>query len=344
MDKKDFYNLMCFVPKTEIHVHEEAVLSRSTIEKVYAKNSGKTLSNEEYESLFSYNDFQGFLDSFIKIQSFFSKIEDLNYFFSDFADYLDKNNIIYCETFFSPTSHLKKGWDFHEMMSIISKNISTIKKERGKTVKILIDVSRSFGVDNAMNNLNLILKENNPDIIGIGLGGNEETGPARDFESVFKKAREKGLHIVVHAGEICGSSSIKDSLDFLKAERIGHGITSVFDEELIARLAKEKIPLEICPTSNIFTKKIVTDIKKHPVRKLYDKGVNVTLNTDDPTFFKVSLIDEYWNLYSQLDFTLDEIKQIIKNGFNSLFVSSSQKQEFCTLVDEKWNKWFASRS
>ncbi|MCR5217311.1 adenosine deaminase [Treponema sp.] len=340
MKKSDFYSLLTALPKAELHIHEEAVLSRSTIKKVYKRSFNKDITSEEYDQLFAYTDLAGFLDSFIKIQKFFTNVEDMELLFKDFSDYLEKNNIVYCETFISPTSHLKKGWDFSKMISLISKSISKIKKEKGRTVKIIIDVSRSFGLENAMNNLDLVLKENSPDIIGIGLGGNEATGPAKDYEKVFVKAKEKGLHVVAHAGEICESWSMKDSINLLKAERIGHGITAINDSDFLKELAENKICLEVCPTSNVFTNTIVKSFDQHPVKKLYDAGVNVTINTDDPTFFKVSLIDEYWNVYKELGFTLKEIKDLVKNSFRNSFISDSAKKKYCSSVDKAWKEWF----
>lgn len=341
MDKKNFYKLLKSVPKAEIHIHQEAVISKKTIKKVYKNGTGKILSEQEYESLFAYTDLAGFLDSFLKIQSYVNNIDDLNYFFDDFKQYLIKNNIIYCETFFSVTSYLKKGWAFHDLLDLVSKNIKKIKTETGRTVKILIDVSRSFGIENAMNNLNSVLKENNPEVLGIGLGGNEKTGPAKDFASVFDKAVNNGLHVVVHAGEICDYTSIDDAIKFLHAERIGHGITAIQSEDFMAELKKSQIPLEVCPTSNTFTKTIVKNIKEHPIKTFYDKGLMVTVNTDDPTFFKVSLIDEYWNLYKNLNFSLEDIKQLIKNGFKASFASDSAKKKYCSLVEKEWQTWFA---
>ena len=340
MNKTDFYRLIRMLPKSELHIHQEAVLSSKTIKKVYKRSHGKAITNTEYASLFDYDDLAGFLNSFIKIQSFFTDMSDLEFLFQDFSDYLEKNNIVYCETFFSPTSHLKKGWNFQEMMTLVSRSIKRIKEKTGRTVKLIVDVSRTFGVENAMKNLDLVLEAKNPDIIGIGLGGNEVTGPAKDFESVFKKARENGLHVVAHAGEICPSSSIKDSINLLGAERIGHGISAAFDEEFMAQLKKDKTPIEVCPTSNVCTKKYVTEMKNHPVRKLFDSGVNVCINTDDPTFFKVSIIDEYWNLYKHLNFSLDEIKQLIKNGFNSLFISDEKKKSYCSEVEKVGKEFF----
>ena len=165
MKKEEFYDLLESIPKAELHVHEEAVLSRETVKKVYKRNFNQDMSDEEFNSLFEYDDLTGFLSSFIKIQSYFTNINDFEYMFKDFEAYLNKNNIIYCETFFSPTSHLKKGWSFHDMISIVQKNIERIKENSGRTVKLIVDVSRSFGVENAMKNLDLVLAEKNPYIV-----------------------------------------------------------------------------------------------------------------------------------------------------------------------------------
>lgn len=342
MNKKDFYSLLAAVPKAEIHLHCEAVISRNTVKKLYKESTGTTLSADEMKNLFAYNDLTGFIKSFLKIQSLFTKTQDFNLVFDDFAKYLEDNNIVYCETFFAPTAFIKKGFSFSEMIRTISASIVKIKETQHRTIKILVDVSRTFGEENAQHNLDLILKENNPNIIGIGLGGDEAKGPAKEFVHVFKNAKEAGLHVVAHAGEDVDSSSIKDALHLLGAERIGHGITAVNDPALITELAKTKIPLEICPTSNTFTKKIVSRMEDHPVRTLFDKGVFVTINTDDPTFFGASLIDEYYNLYTKLNFTLDEIEQLILQGFTASFITDAQKKTYCSAAKKAWDEWMTS--
>jgi adenosine deaminase len=339
MKKKEFCEFLKSIPKAELHVHQEAVLDRRTIKKVYARNFGRELSGGELDALFGYTDLPGFLSSFISIQSYFSKIEDLADLFGDFENYLNKNNIVYCETFFSPTSHLKKGWSFHEIISVIDEAIKKIKNETGRTVKILIDVSRSFGFDNAMKNLDLVLAEKNPDIIGIGLGGDEIKGPAKDFAEVFQKAKANGLHTVIHAGETDGIGSMKDALDLCGAERLGHGIACVDDENFMRELAEKKVPLEVCPTSNVFLlKKFSGRIKNHPAKKIFDAGIPFTLNTDDPTFFKTSLLDEYWKLYHDLNFSPDEICRVVKNAFEFSFMEKSEKEKFIQQVDEAWTR------
>ena len=344
MDKADFYDLMKSVPKAELHVHEEAVLSHSTLKTVFARSSGAPMSEEELSSLFAYTDLAGFLDSFIKIQSYFTQIDDLSLLFDDFGSYLEENNIVYAETFFSPTSHLKKGWDYDKMMAFVQAGVDKIERTSGRVVKVLVDVSRSFGPDNAMRNLDLLLKAHTPCVIGIGLGGDEKKGPAREYKDVFGKAKAEGLHTVLHAGETCGVDSIREAITLCSAERIGHGVSAAQDEDYTKHLASIKIPLEVCPTSNVFLlKELQGDIRRHPIKKLYDAGVFITLATDDPTFFKASLLDEYWNLYGTLGFSLVDIKHILENGFTASFLSEGQKSTFLQRLDDAWLSWFASR-
>ncbi len=342
MNKKQFYSLLKSVPKAEIHLHSEAVMTRKTIRRLYKSCQGAAMTTERMNKLFSYEDLNGFINAFLTVQSYISSADDLKIVFDDIRTYLEDNNIVYAELFFAPSSFLKRGYDFHTMISRISESISNIEKNDKRTMRLLIDVSRTFGEENAMNNLNLTIKENSPYILGIGLGGAESKGPAKDFERVFAKARKAGLHVVAHAGEDVESWSIKDALHLLKAERIGHGITAAQDPELVKEMAKDQIPFEICPTSNTFTKKVVSRIQDHPIRQLYDQGCFVTVNTDDPAFFKVSLIDEYWNLYSKLHFTAEDIRKIIINGFKAAFISDSAKKKYTTSVNKAWKEWFAA--
>ncbi len=342
MNKQDFYSLLKAVPKAELHLHGEAVISNDSIKKLYKTKFGTEMSQEELDSLWDYSDLPGFLKSFIKIQSFFVNPDDSSCFFHDFSRYIRENNIVYVETFFAPTSLMRNGFDFHDLSQRISAAIKKAKEKYGATVKVIVDVSRSFGLENAQHNLDLVLQEKNPDIIGIGLGGDEAKGPAKDYAPVFQRAKENGLHRVAHAGETVDSWSMKDCINLLDVERIGHGISAAYDEEFIKELAESKLPLEVSPTSNLFTKHYVQRIKDHPFKKLFKAGVNVTLNTDDPTFFKVNLIDEYWNAYSKMELKLKDIKRIIHNGFNAAFLSDEEKQKYNDMVEKAWTEWFDS--
>jgi len=142
--------------------------------------------------------------------------------------------------------------------------------------------------------------------------------------------------VVAHAGEVVGPESIWDSLNTLKVERIGHGLTAVQDPKLVSFLAEQQIPIEICMTSNIITQKYVTRAEDHPVRALFDQGVLVVINTDDPTFFNCTLIDEFWLLHSKLKFSMKEIKQVVINGFKASFLSEDEKSSYIQAVETAW--------
>lgn len=334
MNKSEFKNTILNIPKAELHIHIEAVITLNSVKKLYKKRFNEPMSKEEQTSLFAYEDLNGFIQSFLKIQDLVTSEQDFDLIFDDLKKYLVNNGITYCEAFFAPTAFLKKGFDYGKMVEIFHKNIAAIKEETGIIIKLLMDVSRTFGIENAMKNYNLLKQFPCEDIIGIGLGGAEQKGPAADFEEVYKLALKEGYKAVAHAGEDVGPKSIWDALDILGAQRIGHGITAIQDEKLMDALKERQIPVEVCITSNTFTKAVVKKASEHPIRTFYDKGMLVTINTDDPVFFKTTLVDEFWICYKELNFTMDEIKQLIKNSFNASFLSDKEKAEWCAKVSQ----------
>ena len=327
MNKKEFYSFFKSVPKAEIHIHLEAVMSRDTIKALYLKKNGVEFTEEEIEQWFSYDNLNGFIQTFLKVQELFTSVDDFV-----------RNGVVHCEAFFAPSAFIKKGFDYKLMTENFSRNCAKIKKDTGITVKLLGDVSRTFGLENAENNYKMFRENPFDSFIGIGLGGAEAKGPSREFGPVFKKAAADGYHAVAHAGEDVGPESIWDALKICHAERIGHGITACQDNELMTYLADNKIPLEICPTSNTFTKAVVKKLEEHPLRTFFDKGILVTVNTDDPIFFGVELLDEYYNIHKKLNFTETELKQIILNGFDASVLSASEKNKFKADVEKAFSE------
>ncbi|MBQ9631102.1 MAG: adenosine deaminase [Treponema sp.] len=338
MKKAEFSSFLANIPKAEIHIHIEAVMSIASVRKLYEQKHGKKMSKDAESSLFSYSDLNGFINAFLTVQDLFQSVQDFKYVFDDLGKYLSKNNIVYCEAFFAPSAFVKKGFDYGEMVKLFSSKIAQIKEKYGITIKLILDVSRTFGCDNAMKNYELLKEHPCDDIIGIGLGGAEQKGPAKEFEPVFKRALADGFHAVAHAGEDVGPESIWDSIKLLNAQRIGHGISCVQDQALVDYLAKSQLPLEVCITSNVFTKHYVKKTSEHPIREMFDKSIFVTVNTDDPVFFKTTLIEEYWKCFSELNFTLPEIKKLICNAFNATFLSDAQKKKYIQQVNAAWKE------
>ncbi len=319
------------LPKTEIHLHLEGLATVDTIwslMKEHKLDFPDVKNKEDLKKQFLVKSLDEFISLFINIiQNSFKTEDDLKFLIKDAREYLERNNIFHAEIFFAPSKFLQNGFSFEKMVTILDKGAKRIEKTDKRTVKFLIDVSRSFGPENAMKNLDLVLENPKESIIGIGLGGAEISGPAKDYTKVFKKARDNKLHVVAHAGEDVDAYSIWDTIKLLKAERIGHGITSIQDPELMDYLKKKEIPVEVCPTSNLFTRHYVKTIKDHPIKPFLDHGMNVTLNTDDPTLFGVELIGEYMNLLDNGVFTIDEILKLVKNTHFATFMDENLKKK-----------------
>lgn len=337
MNKKDFYKLIKAVPKAEVHIHIEAVPTIKSIKALYKKVNGTEISDDEIKEIFTYEDLNGFIQAFIKIQGLYKSVEDFDYIFNDLAKYLKDNGIVYTEAFFAPTGFLRNGFKYEDMVKVFDKKIAEIKKKHGITIKLLMDVSRTFGLENAMHNYELLKQYPSENIIGIGLGGAESKGPCRDYQPVFELAKKEGYKVVAHAGEDVGPESIWEAIDLLHVDRVGHGTTAIQDEKLMDTLKERKIVLEVCPTSNVFTKKYVKSIAEHPIKKYFQNGLFVTVNTDDPVFFKVSLIDELYKLHNEANFSMEDIQTLIKNAFNATYLSQSEKAEWCAKVDSSFN-------
>jgi adenosine deaminase len=336
-----FYEILRKVPKTEIHLHLEALATVDTIWALMRKNKIScegVASKEDLARRYQIKTLDEFISVFINIvQNSFRTEEDFEFLLKDAAVYIKKNNIRYAEVFFAPTKFLRSGFDFAKIMRTLSNGAAALRRHCGAEIRFIIDVSRTFGEKNAMRNLELILSNKPPEVIGIGLGGAEAAGPAKDFGTVFTEAKAAGLRVVAHAGEDVGPASIWDTLNYLHAERIGHGISAVQDEKLMAHLAEHAVPLEICPTSNLFTRKFVQNIEEHPVREFYNRGICVTINSDDPALFSTSLIDEYMLLYKNGVFADVEIARLIQNNINATFLPEHEKRALSVSMKEAWN-------
>lgn len=312
------------IPKTEIHLHLEACLSKESLRMLLKKNNIQ-ISSEDFDSKFVFKDLNGFIQLFFFIQSSVKSEQDFSILIDSLGLYMKRDNIVYAEVYLAPTKFLQVGLNFEKMLQTIVQEIRLLKERDSIEIRLLIDVSRTFGVDNAMNNLNRVLKLDYPEVIGIGLGGAELLGPAKEYEKVFTLARESGLRVVAHAGEDDGPWSIWDAINYLNVERIGHGTSAIQDPDLMKVISERKIPLEVCVTSNVFTGKYVKSEEHHPVRQFYDNKMVVTINTDDPEIFDVTLSDEYFKLHNSLNFSIDEIIDLVRTGVYSTFYPEKEK-------------------
>lgn len=312
---KDFIRAL---PKTEVHIHMEACISKETLAQVLEKNH-KNFEMSHLEKLYKFSNLQEFVQLFLFIIDSIISPDDFIYIFNNLRTYFEKNNIRYGETFFAPSRMIQNGLNFNEIAQTLDKLSRECRLEGGPDIRFLVDVSRTFGPENASKNLQHVLNAKSNSIIGIGLGGAELMGPAHQYRDVFAQARAEGLHTVAHAGEDDGPWSVRDTVEILKAERIGHGTSAIQDPELIKLLKERQVPIEICLTSNIFTGKYVRKEENHPVRRYYDEGLICCINTDDPEIFNIDLTDEFFKLHKHLNFSIAELVDLIYQGIDSSF-------------------------
>jgi adenosine deaminase len=306
------------LPKTEIHLHIEACISKETIIKILQEHK-ENFDVEEIEKIYQFKNLNEFIKLFLFILDSIKKPEDFQFIFENLKHYLIQNNIRYAEVFYAPSRLIQNGLEFREIARTLDYLAKECVLDGGPEVKFLVDVSRTFGPENASKNLKRLLEAKVDTHIGIGLGGAELMGPARDFRDIFAQARAEGLHCVAHSGEDDGPWSIWDTVQILKAERIGHGTSAIQDPDLLEYLRDRQIPIEICLTSNLFTGKYVRRPQDHPVRRYYDMGIICSINTDDPEIFNVDLTQEYYKLYKYLNFSITEIIDLIRMGVDSTF-------------------------
>ena len=322
------------LPKTEIHIHAEATVSFDSYfrlnEKYKADASLK--SPADFRRLLEMDSLGVMIKNFFYLQSLFRSSEDFLYVVADVDSYARRNNIRYIELFVAPSMVLKQGGvDFDGIMDPLIEGFSSLAARGGPDVRLIIDVSRSFGVENAARNLKLLLRyisgHENDRVIGIGLGGQEIGNPCIAYKDIFVSAREAGLHTVAHAGEEVGPESVRDAVLELGAERIGHGTSSIQDKYLMDLLRDRAVPLEICPTSNVITGKYVRSYEEHPIKEFLGRGILATLNTDDPVLFDVELDEEYVRSVERIGLGEDGALTLLRNGIRATFMDEKRKAE-----------------
>ncbi len=275
------------------------------------------------ERRFAYRDFPHFIDTWVWKNTFIREYDDFTFFASAVANDLLRQNIHYVEAFVSPPDFHQRGLQTQRIIEAVRKGLAQVP---GVRVNLVPDLVRDFGPEHAQRTLAELAEVRNLGVIGVGIGGSEQLYPPQPFESVYQEARRLGFHTSAHAGEAAGAESIWGAVKKLRAERIGHGTRAIEDDALVEWLAEHQIPLEMCPISNLRTG-VVKSIEDHPVRKFFERGLLVTINTDDPKMFGNSLALEYYLLESRLGFTRDEICQLILNAVKACWLPETEKDE-----------------
>ena len=270
--------------------------------------------------LFDYENLDQFLYSYLFTSYFFREISDFEGLIAEVRRGLISQNVVYAEITVSIIEYLRQGLDLSDLIAAME----AIARSPEIRIQWIIDLVRNFGPDETLDVLQRLLALRANSVSGITLGGAERQYPPELFAEHYRLARDAGLHLTVHAGEAVGPESVWGAIRGLGVERIGHGVRSIEDPRLVDNLVEKQIPLEICPTSNLRTG-IYRSYDEHPVRRLYEAGVPISINTDDPTFFRTTLAKEFEHL-STMGFSDDDLLDLLKNGFRHAFLDEPEIQ------------------
>ncbi|HLY25404.1 MAG TPA: adenosine deaminase [Aggregatilineales bacterium] len=323
-------------PKAELHVHLEGSILPNIL-LALAKRNGVLLPTETEVGLrewFHFSDFLHFIEVYIAITRCLRDEEDYEYIAYEFGKEMARQNIRYAEVTFSPSTHHRLGIPFDIYFTGLCRGRDKARAEFGVDFNFVFDIVRNYDDASLCHELadyttSVAIDGKDYGVIALGLGGLEAGYPAQPFAGYFKRALAAGLHSTPHSGETDGPQSIWASLGELQAERLGHGVRAIEDPELVRHLAHNKIPLEINPTSNICLR-VYPSYAEHPFRRLYEAGVIVTVNSDDPPLFNTTLNQEVALLADTFHLDVDAIDEILLNGVRHSFLSAERKKSLET--------------
>ena len=325
------------LPKAELHLHIEGSFEPELMFKIAKRNNIqlKFTTVEQLREAYQFTQLQDFLDLYYAGTSVLIHEQDFYELTWDYLIQAKANNIVHAEIMFDPQAHTARGVSFETVITGISRALKDGEVKLGISTVLIMSFLRHLSEEEAFKTLAESLPYRGL-ITAIGLDSSERGNPPEKFKGVFAKAFEYGFLAVAHAGEEGPPENIWGALDFLQVARIDHGNSSMLDNELIKRLIAGKVPLTVCPLSNIRLK-VVKDLSEHPLKAMLDKGINVTVNSDDPAYFGGYLNDNYVAVAEALSLTKDEIVQLAKNSFLASFLPDSSRQKYIGLLNDFQN-------
>jgi adenosine deaminase len=324
------------VPKVELHLHLEGAIPLAALWKLVGKYGGDPSVPDlaALERRFASRDFAHFIETWRWKNQFLREYEDFAFIAEAVARDLASQNIRYVEAFYSPSDFAHHGLQTQKLTEAIRTGLDRVPEIE---VALVADLVRDYGPQIGAVTLAEVAEVRDLGVVGIGIGGSEQAFPPAPFEAVYEQARQLGFRASAHAGEAAGADSIWGAVRSLRVDRIGHGTRAEEDEALVDYLAEHRIPLEMCPLSNVQTG-VVKSFEAHPARRYFERGLVVTVNTDDPKMFGNSLAEEFRLLEAKLGFARAEIRTLILQGIESSWLAEDRKQqlvaEFCR--DPAW--------
>lgn len=317
------------LPKAELHLHLEGSIQPATVCELAARH-GTHLSEEQVRARYAYRDFPQFIETFKWVTSFLREPQDYALITQALGEYLLSQHVVYAEVTLSIGVMLLRKQQPESNFAAILQAAEPLAA-RGLGFTWVFDAVRQFGADAAMQVVEAARSSDSRAIIAFGIGGDELSVETQEFRPVYDRAAELGLHRLIHAGEIGGPQKIREAIELLDVERIGHGIAAINDPALMDLLAERKIPLEVCPTSNLRTGALDLQLRRqhagiedHPLPRLLRHGIPVVLSTDDPAMFHTTLVEEYENA-ARMGLSDDELASLVKMGFEHSFGEFSRE-------------------
>ena len=326
-------------PKAELHIHIEGSLEPELIFKLATRN-GVKLAYDSIDALraaYAFTDLQSFLDIYYAGASVLLTEED---FYEMTAAYVERalaDHVAHAEIFFDPQTHTARGVPIDTVVAGIERALAEGER-RGLSSRLILCFLRHLPEEDALATFDAALPLFDAyahRLIGIGLDSSERGHPPSKFERVFAKARARGLKLVAHAGEEGPPSYIYEALDLLKVDRVDHGVRSIEDQTLVARLADTRVALTVCPLSNLKLR-VFDDMKRHTLKALLAQGVAVTVNSDDPAYFGGYVNANYQAAAQALELGDADVYTIIRNGFEASFVTQAERDALIAKLDDHW--------
>jgi aminodeoxyfutalosine deaminase len=321
------------LPKAEIHVHHVGSASPRIVSELAARHPGTVPADlDALRDFYTFRDFGHFIEVYLAVVDLLREPEDIRLLTYEVATEMAAQNIRYAELTLTPWTSVQAGVPIEAYVDAVEDARVAAERDHGIRMRWIYDIPGESGLPSAEDTLQYALHHAPETLIGFGLGGPEVGVDRPQFKHVFDQARAAGLHSVPHAGETTGPQTVWDAIRDLGAERIGHGTSAVQDPALVEHLVEHRIPLEVCPTSNIATR-AVDELENHPIRQLVDAGVVVTVNSDDPPMFGTTLNREYEIAAELLDLDERGIAELAKNAVHASFMDDTDKVALVAEID-----------
>ncbi len=327
------------IPKIELHLHLEGAIPLETlfnfIQRDGRESSIKTL--DDLRKKLTYTNFAHFIDVWRWMNTFIKEEKDFEEIAYQVLGNLHKQNVRYVEAFYAPGDYGRQGLSVTGITECLIKGKKKAYRDFGIQSELIVDLVRDHGPEIGRQRLEELKPYLGKGLIGIGLGGSEQSFPAPPYAIVYQEAKKRGFRLTAHAGEAAGADSIWAVIKKLEVERIGHGVRANEDPQLVSLLKERQIPLELCVISNVRTS-VCADLESHPIKQYFQQGLMVTVNSDDPTMFNTSINQEYLALAQKLGFTIRDLKSLSMNGIRASFMSERNKELMKSQFEKEWEQ------